>query len=177
MRQWARATGRTRACLVATLLLTLSAPAQSQIAASALVAVGTPLRLTLVNGAQQVGRFERQTAAELQLRVACDSGRERLVRAAWRELRQVDAQVRGPVSPMRVAAGGLIGGVGTYLVLRGVATVSPCRRDVTCPDIAFEDQASKLVLGGSILGALVGRVSSRPRWETVWLAGSNERPR
>jgi hypothetical protein len=72
---------------------------------------------------QQVGQFERQTAAELQLRVTCDSGCDRLVRAA------------------------------------------------------FEDQVSKLVLAGSLIGAFVGRMSSRYRWETVWLASSSERPR
>ena len=74
-----RGTLRTRACLVAALLLTLSVPVQSQIAAAALVTVGTRLRVTPLHGPQQLGRFESQTAAVLRLRVACDSGCERLV--------------------------------------------------------------------------------------------------
>jgi len=172
-----RATMRMRICLAATLLLTLSAPAKSQIAAAALVAVGTPLRLTPVHGPQQLGRFDSQTAAELQLRVPCTSGCDRLVRTAWSDLRQVEAKVRGPVSPMRVAAGGLIGGVGTYLVLRVAASMTTCSGEVTCPDIAFETQAEKLTLAGSLLGAAVGRMSSRYRWQTVWVAASAEPPR
>ena len=60
-------------------------------------------------------------AAELRWRVPCHSGCERLVRAAWPDLRRVEVWRRGPVSPMRVAVGGLIGGMGTYLVLLWVA--------------------------------------------------------
>ena len=77
---------------------------------------------------------------------------------------------------MRVAAGGLIGGVGTYLVLRGAASMTACKGEVTCPNIAFESQAPKLTLAGSLLGA-IGRMSSRHRWEAVWVAGSREQPR
>jgi len=171
------ATMRKRVCLAATLLLTLSVPAQSQIATAAVVAPGTRLRLTPVLGPQQLGRFDSQTAAELQLRVACTSGCDRLVRMPWSDLRQVEARVRGPVSPMRIAVGALIGGVGTYLVLRGAQSMSDCKGEVTCPNIAFESQAPKLTLAGSLLGAVVGRMSSRHRWETVWVADSTARPR
>jgi hypothetical protein len=172
-----RGTRRNRACLVATLLLTLSVRAQSQIAAAAPVGVGTRLRLTPVHGPQQVGWFDSQTAADLQLRVPCTSGCDRLVRTAWSELRQVEARVRGPASPMRTAVGGLIGGVGTYLVLLGAASMTSCNGEVTCPEIAFETQAPKLTLAGSLFGAAVGRMSSRYRWVTVWLAGTTEQPR
>ena len=96
IRRPSRAATPKRVSLAATLLLTLSVPAKSQIAAAALVAVGTPLRLTPVNGPQQLGRFDSQTAAELQLRVPCTSGCDRLVRTAWSDLRQVEAKVRGP---------------------------------------------------------------------------------
>ena len=172
-----RAAARKRVCLAATLLLTLSVPVQSQIAAAAPVGVGTRLRLTPVHGPQRVGRFDSQTAAELQLRVACTSGCDVLVRTPWSDLRQVEARVRGPASPMRIAVGGLVGAVGTYLVLRGAASMRSCSGDVTCPETALESQEPKLTLAGSLLGAAVGRMSSRFRWETVWLADSTERPR
>ena len=171
-----RGMGRTRACFVAMLLLTLSVPVRSQIAAAALVNVGTRLRVTPLHGPQQVGRFESQTAAELRLRVACDSGCERLVTTAWTDLRRVEARTRGPGSPIRVAVGGLIGCAATYLALRGAASMAPCS-DAGYPVLAFETQAPKLLLGGTLVGAAVGRMSAPYRWEPVWLAGSSERPR
>ena len=171
-----RRSGSLRFLLVAALLVTVSVPVQSQIAAAAVVTVGSRLRITPVGGPQQIGRFESQDAVELHWRVPCDSGCERLVTTAWTDLRRVEAWRRGPVSPMRVAVGGLIGGVGTYLVLRGAESMSACKGEVTCPDIAFESQAPKLTLAGSLLGAAVGRMSSPHRWEAVWVAGSSERP-
>jgi len=159
-----------------TLLLTLSVPVQSQIPAAALVEVGTRLRVTPLHGPQQVGRFESQTSAELRLRVACDSGCERMVTTAWTDLRRVEARMRGPGSPIRVAVGGLIGCATTYLALRGAASMAPCS-DAGCPILAFQTQAPKLLLGGTLIGAAVGRMTSRSRWEPVWLAGASERPR
>ena len=65
----ARRTGDLRFFLVAAPLVTVSVPVQSQIAAAALVTVGTRLRVTPVDGPQQIGRFEIQDAAEPQWRV------------------------------------------------------------------------------------------------------------
>src|SRR5687767_14146945 len=154
----------------------MSVPVQSQMAAAALVTVGTPLRVTPVRGPQQLGRFESQTAAELRLRVPCDSGCERLVRTAWTDLRRVEARRRGPGSPIRVAAGALIGYATTYLVLRGVASMTPCT-ELPCRSLFVEEQAPKLLLAGTLIGTAVGRTSTPHRWEPVWVAGSSEQPR
>jgi len=169
----ARRTGGLRSILVAALLFTLSVPAQSQIAAAALVTVGTPLRVTPVNGPQRLGRFESQDAAELHLRVPCDSGCVTVVRTAWTDLRRVEARTPGPGSPIRVAVGGLIGVATTYLVLRGAASMGECGY-AGCPNLAFETKAPEILLGGTLIGAAVGRMSARHRWEPVWVAGSSE---
>jgi hypothetical protein len=159
----------TEACVAALLLLALAAPAESQIAADALVAVGTPVRLTPVSGPRQVASFESQSDAALVVRAKCDGGCERISATAWRDLRRVDARVRTPGSMRRAVIGGVIGGVGTYLVLLSVAGVSPCS-ERSCNDIATAGAAPFLIGAGTVLGATVGWNSSRHRWETVWMS-------
>jgi hypothetical protein len=153
--------------VAAMLLLALPASAKSQIAADALVAVGTPLRLTPVRGPRQVARFDSQSDAGLVIRTRCDTGCERISTMAWRELRQIDARVRVPGSVQRAAVGGAVGGVGTYLALLVVAVASPCR-EASCNDIAVGAAAPLLIGAGTVLGATIGWTSSRSRWESVW---------
>ena len=166
---------RSRRCvgLGAILLFALPAPAVSQIPAYAPVAVGTPLRLTPVHGPRQTARFESQSDAGLQVRIACDEGCQRLSTTAWSDLRQVDLLVRGPGSPRRALIGALVGGAVTFLALYGVAAESPCHGDgLSCTSVGIAIAGPAIASGGALLGALVGWSSSRDRWETVWSAAA-----
>lgn len=165
----ARQTRRTAACLGAMLLFASPVTAFGQIAASAPVAVGTPLRVTRIDGSRQAARFERQSAGGLQLRIPCESGCERLSTTAWSDLREVDALVRGPGSTKHAILGGLIGGAVTYVVMYAVAPNSSCSWDAgSCPVVGVAELTPGIVSGGTLLGALFGWSTSRDRWETVW---------
>lgn len=158
-------------CVAAMLLFALPAPAESQIAADALVAVGTPLRLTPVRGPRQVARFERQSDTGLVVRTACDGGCERISTTAWGDLRRVDARVRTPGSMQRTVIGGAIGGVGTFLVVLAVAGASPCNWDKgSCSSLGVGVAAPLLIGAGTALGATIGWTTSRYRWESVWVS-------
>jgi hypothetical protein len=154
------------------LLFACPAPATSQIPAYAPVAVGSPLRVTPIHGPQQTARFESQSDAGLQVRLACDAGCQRLSTTAWSDLRRVDVLVRGPGSPQRALIGGLIGGAATFVVLYGVAAAAPpCYgEELSCPSVGIVLAAPAIASGGALLGAVVGWTTSRDRWETVWSA-------
>jgi hypothetical protein len=169
----ARETRRRCALLGAILLLASPVPVVGQIAACAPVAVGTPLRVTRIDGSRQTARFESQSAGGLQIRIKCDSGCERLSTTAWKDLRQVDAVVRGPGSTKHAILGGLIGGAATYVVMFAVARNSSCTWDAgSCPVIGIAQLSPGIVSGGTVLGALLGWTTSRDRWETVWSSGA-----
>ena len=162
---------RRAVCVAAMLLFALAMPAESQIAADALVAVGTPLRLTPVRGPYQVASFESQSAEGLVVRTRCEGGCERISTTAWRDLRQVDARVRVPGSMKRAVIGGLIGGVTTSLALFAVAAASSCDSDQgSCNSLGVVVAAPFAIGAGTALGTTIGWTSSRYRWESVWVA-------
>ena len=162
---------RTIVCVAMTLLFALPAAATSQIAADALVGVGTPLRLIPVRGPNQVASFESQTAEGLVVRTRCDDGCERISTTAWRDLRRVDARVRVPGSMKRAVIGGLIGGVATSLAVYAAATSLPCDWDHgSCTGLGVVIAAPFLVGAGTALGMTVGWTGSRHRWESVWVS-------
>lgn len=168
MTDLAREARRKTAWLSAILLFASPMPAIGQIAAP--VAVGTPLRVTPIHGSLQRARFVSQSADGLQIRIACDSGCERLTTTPWSNLRQVDALVRGPGSTKHAVIGGLFGGAVTYVVMFAVARNSSCSWDSgSCPAVGAAELSPGLVSVGTLLGACLGWTTSRDRWETVWM--------
>lgn len=165
---------RHLASLVAAVaFLIVPVPGQSQIASDYRVAVGTPLRVTPVQGPQRVAQFDAESAEGLRLRFRCEYGCDSLSTMRWSDLRRVDVQVRGPGSPKRAMLGGLIGGIATYLLMLGVASHSDCHFDAgSCDSLGLAIAAPAIAGGGALLGAIAGWTSARDRWEPVWPSGA-----
>lgn len=74
------------------------------------VAVGTPIRVRLINGGEQRAFFAGETSDALEVRYACGAGCDRRFALPWGEVGRVDARVSDQRSARRALAYGLAGG-------------------------------------------------------------------
>jgi hypothetical protein len=167
--------GRRATRFIAALLLASPASMDAQLATSAHLAVGVPLRIVRRSGQAENALYIGQSAAQLQMRYNCGAGCDRVFATAWSDLSLVEVRVQNGHSPQRAIVGGLIGGAATWAVLVGVAEVltrsggTNCAWDQgSCGGMAMAVALPALVITGTTIGATIGWRHQRESWERVW---------
>jgi hypothetical protein len=172
-----RLIARKFAQFMATVLLAIPASMNAQLAASAHVAVGAPLRIVRSTGLSEDALYVGQSATSLQTRYDCGAGCDRVFATSWSELSLVEVRVQHGHSAQRAILGGLIGGAGAWALLVGTAEVllrsgaANCQWDHgSCPGLAMAVALPAIVITGTAVGATVGWRHQSESWERAWPA-------
>jgi hypothetical protein len=162
-----------------TLLLCVAAftsTALAQLASTAQVAVGTPVRIETRSGQHQEALFVSPTDSSLNLRSDCRDECARPLIVPWRELAHVEVRIQHEPSVGRVVGYSLFGAASGFLAGIAVAglvgTATDCGWDNgSCPALAALFAIPVEVAVGTGIGLVVGLRHHSTTWETVWPQG------
>ena len=136
------------------------------------VAVGTPIRVRLINGGEQRAFFAGETSDALEVRYACGAGCDRRFALPWGEVGRVDARVSDQRSARRALAYGLAGGASAFALWWGVYRIT--RRsegrcvELDCPDVGVAIVAPYVISAGALVGLVYGWSHPAQTWRAVW---------